>query len=166
MTAVLRPTVFDQRIVEYLPGLEHLSRSFRSKPEDQEDLVAETVAYCLENWENYREDGGFWGWLMWSMRGIAGRTRFRKSETPVDPHRIAKTTRQTMPAQEASADLHKIVPMLDSDSGGILLRNATGESLVDIAKDFVGGAESMRQRRDRRRTKLIRELGLADAASA
>lgn len=145
MSAVTeRPPEFDARVMQYLPGLRKLARKFTRSTEERDDLVTDTIAKALEDWQKFREDGGFWNWLYWTMRGIAGkghkadRTRIClgaaapfEADDPVLQARFS-----TAPVQDVMLDLEDAVRLAGRiRNGDMLLRVAGGETLRTIAEE-------------------------------
>lgn len=142
--AIERPAEFDARVMQYLPGLKKLARKFTRSTEDRDDLVTDTVLFALRNWQSFREDGGFWLWLSWNMRGIASE-RTRKSQSPkhcgkhvpFDPDDpILQARLSTAPVQDVGLHLEQAVRLVaDIRHGDVLLRVANGETLASIAAE-------------------------------
>lgn len=75
-----RPAWVDEKIMSYRPGLGKLASAFhKGDREKANDLVTDTIINCLDNWKNFRvEDGGFFGWLSWTMRSVYGNAKKKK----------------------------------------------------------------------------------------
>lgn len=116
MTA--RPASFDALLVRYLPGLK-LAAARMTRPDTlyREDLLNDTVARCLVNWQKYRTDAGFYGWAIFIMRECARERRVRAAR-----HAKASASLDTVhewqvavPAtQEYAVDLAKVMAHVDT----------------------------------------------------
>ena len=142
-----RPAEFDSRLLEYRPGMCKLARKltarhnrrYRTK-EALDDLVTDTVIYCLDNWRNYREDGGWWNWIYWAMRGVLkaqmDRHNVRRCVEPVDnelQYEMAVTPATQMDYAELSETLRNLSGGRDSEA---LLRLAMGDTLAEVGADM------------------------------
>lgn len=67
MSIMERPAEFDARVLAYLPGLEALAKRLTRDEDAREELVQGAIVHALTNWQGFREDGGFWGWLRFCM---------------------------------------------------------------------------------------------------
>ncbi|NZD50512.1 sigma-70 family RNA polymerase sigma factor [Rhizobium leguminosarum] len=158
MTNQTRPAAFDARVMAYVPGL----RAFAAKRvprEYREDLVTDTIMYALAHWTNFREDGGMWNWLEWSMRGIlknaatkaANRAKHLRC-VPIEDHMYLST-----PANQlAYADLSRALDSMTGRGGKIVVRRALGHSLREIADDMGLTSERVRQIESREMQRLKR----------
>jgi len=153
-----RPPSFDAKIMAYRPGLINLAYKFGYRGDERDDLVTDTIIYCLEHWQSYREDGGLWMWLFWKMRGIVsaqkrvGRIKIFDLE---DYTQIARTP----PNQEDYADLSTVLAQLSGRSGDVLLRRSIGCQLEEIGKDIGVSRERVRQIEEAARAKLMGRVG-------
>ncbi len=155
MSAVTeRPPEFDRRVMQYLPGLKTLARKFTRTTEERDDLVTDTIAKALEDWQKFREDGGFWNWLYWTMRGIAG-NRVQYDRRRIDlgsqldvQHACADSLVElsVRPTQGVRLDLADALLIVGSlRHGDILMRVANGETLRAIAAERGLSKERVRQ---------------------
>lgn len=58
------------RIMAYWPAI--IMAATKRYPRNREaayDLAVDTVMECRKNWDGFREDGGFYNWIMWQLRG-------------------------------------------------------------------------------------------------
>ncbi|MBB4192764.1 sigma-70 family RNA polymerase sigma factor [Rhizobium aethiopicum] len=155
-----RPAEFDARVMAYVPGLKRLAGR-RVPREYRDDLVTDTIMYALAHWKNFREDGGMWNWLEWSMRGIlknaATKAANRKKNlkfVPIEDHMNLST-----PAtQLAHADLSKALDGMTGRGGKIVVRRALGHSLREIGDEMGMTSERVRQleAREMKRLKAVR----------
>jgi len=143
-----RPKEFDDRLKAYLPGLRALAATLVPRPY-REDLVVDTVMFALEKWQNLRDDGGMWGWLVWNMRGIVSNqaqkaaSRARNATfLPIEDH-----MNLAVPAsQEAYTTLSETLREISSNrNGDVLLRRAMGDGLKEIADERGITCERVRQ---------------------
>lgn len=157
MTDNSRPASFDARVMAYLPGLRKLAAR-RVQPAYRDDLVTDTIAYALEHWTNYREDGGLWNWLVWQMRGILKNEATKKANR--DKHvtfvQMADHMHFSVPAsQEDYADLSFAFDRAAGvKNGDVLIRRAMGDTLDDIATDRGLCRERIRQLESAARAEL------------
>lgn len=138
-----RPTSFDDRVMQYRPGLSKLAWKFTSNREDHDDLVNDTIAEALANWRSFREDGGFWNWLAWAMRGVAQNTRqqMRAKKRTGAVVNIEGMLESRLPHvganQEAAYDLSRLHSQLSQTKHGrLLLRLAAGDTQLDLANEL------------------------------
>lgn len=68
---------FEEEVIELLPDLLSASESMTDRPDDAEDLVAETVASAWEHREDLRDRSSFRGWVFAILRNCC-RARFRR----------------------------------------------------------------------------------------
>lgn len=160
-----RPAEFDARVLAYVPGLRKLASRYTHTAEQREDLVNDTIMYALERWQNFREDGGFWTWLTWQMRGIvknaakssAARRKRVNFVALEDSHQPS-----TPASQDDAAYLGQVLSCLDrldTDTRSCVLRIADGDSLEAIATDYGVSKQAISQRAQRARA------GLADGVA-
>lgn len=152
--AAQRPPEFDARLLSYLPGMQSLAYKLGYRDEDRDDIVTDTFAYCLEHWQNYREDGGFWNWIYWQMRGMSSNTRARRVPRLVEAG-IQYDNAKTMPNQQQYAELCETLRGLTARDGGVLIRLAMGDQLAEIACDMGVSRERARQLGARARARLV-----------
>lgn len=143
-----RPAAFDARVMAYYPGLRRLAA--RHVPlAYREDLVTDTVISALENWGKFRETGGMWSWLEWTMRGIV--TNAAKKAATRDKHvRFVPLEEyhdaSVAPAQEGYTCLSETLRQVSAHRhGSVLIRRAMGDKLKDIANDRGTSVEWVRQ---------------------
>lgn len=154
-----RPASFDARIMEYQPGLRKLASKFTATREERDDLVTDTIIYCLRNWQSFREDGGFWNWLYWSMRGVVSNKRdaVKARITLVqDSDGVFASRRGTAPSQLEYVELCQTLKRLNTRAGGVVVRRAMGETLPEIGADIGVTAERVRQIEEKERKRLVR----------
>ena len=162
LTKNARPKEFDARIMAYVPGMRAKAAKYRKTREGRDDLVTDTIAYCLDHWQNFRADGGLHNWIMWQMRGVVKNNgaydRVRKgvfvdSEFHID-------TASTPPTQHQSAELSAALSHMTGRDGGVLLRRAMGDGLEEIGADLGISRERVRQLEERARVKVRRKMGM------
>lgn len=153
-----RPREFDARVMAYLPGLRSMAAK-RVPREYRQDLVTDTIIYALAHWKSFREDGGMWNWLEWSMRGIisnaATKAAFRKKQAtfvPIEDHMYL-----SMPANQLDyADLSKALDGMNGRGAKIVIRRAMGDSLAEIGQRMGLTSERVRQLESREMQRLKR----------
>lgn len=155
-----RPPEFDARLLSYLPGMKKLAYKFGYKGDDAAELVQETMTYALEHWQNFREEGGFYSWVAFQMRGvISNSTWTRKNRQRLMDEAFPEESRSslTMPNQEQYAELCGTLRRVTGRDGGVLIRLAMGDQLAEIAGDMGVSRERARQLGARARARLVRE---------
>lgn len=164
MTTTTRPTEFDNRVMAFMPGLYNLARKYKRTAEDRYDLVTDTIAYALEKWQNFREDGGMYNWLAWNMRGIASNQRKRNYIHVVEA-KIQYDGARTNPNQQDYAELSSALRLMPAGHGGtILMRRAMGETRAEIGADYGFSHQRVHQIEVATRAKLRKRAGLKVAA--
>lgn len=152
---VTRPKEFDDRVMQYLPGLRGLANKLGLRGEEADDLVTETVIEVLERWQNYREGGGFWNWLYWTMRGRHTNARDKKklpmSQRPIDDYEYSLST---LPSQEGYAELSCTLSRLTGRNGSVLVHRAMGDTLDEVGAIIGVNRERVRQIEMAEREKL------------
>ncbi len=154
-TPAVRPADFDDRVMAYMPGLKRLA--LKKVPRIYaDDLVTDTIICALEKWENYREEGGMWNWLVWQMRGIISNSAIKAKArsahaifVPLDDHDTAVAANQN-----DYVELSMTLDRISGRDGGILLRRAMGYGLREIAEAEGVGSERVRQLEERARKRL------------
>lgn len=156
-TPAARPPEFDARVMQYLPGLRRLASKLGAKGEERDNLITDTIIEALDRWENYREDGGFWNWLYWTMRGKLTNSRDKKrlsiSDRPLEDYAHLMST---APAQEHHVELTQTLARMTARRGNVLVRRAMGDTLQEIGSDIGVGREAVRQLEERERAMLRR----------
>lgn len=165
-----RPAEFDSKLLEYKPGMHNLAKKLTARhnpryrtSEARNDLVTDTIVYCLDNWRNYRADGGWWNWIYWAMRGVikarVDRDNVRRGVETVHnevQYEHASTPATQMDYAELSAVLGQLTGGRDSEA---LLRRAMGDSLEEIGADMGISRERVRQLVERERAGLVKRTG-------
>lgn len=151
-----RPAEFDARVMAYVPGLRNLANKLGLRGEAAEDLVTDTIIEALERWQNYREGGGFWNWLYWTMRGKHTNAR-DKRQLPMTDKSLEDVdyllgSRAT---QEGYAELSKVLSNMTGRKGAVPLRRAMGETLQEIGETIGVGRERVRQIEEGERARLL-----------
>lgn len=155
-----RPAEIDARIMQYLPGLNVLARKLTRNAEEREDLVTDTIIYCLRNWRSYREDGGFYNWMYWSMRGVLSLRRDatrRRLAIVEDPEGRLMALRGTAPTQMDHVELTQTLAAMSERGGGVVIRRAMGDGLAEIGVDLGLCKERVRQIEEKELTALRRK---------
>lgn len=163
-TNTRRTAEFDAQLVAYRPTLRKLAARY-VPPQYREDLVADTIVYCLDHSNSFRADGAFRTWVRWCMwtvvREQAQRAARRKSMVMV-PYEDEYQGAIVEAGQEHYADLSIIVGKIpDTRNGKALLRRAMGEDLAEIGADMGIGRERVRQLVELERTKLRKRTRVA-----
>ncbi|MGM4911464.1 sigma-70 family RNA polymerase sigma factor [Rhizobium sp. 768_B6_N1_8] len=143
-----RPAAFDKRLMEYMPGLTVLARKLSRHPKEREDLVTDTIIYCLGHWTSYREDGGFWNWLYWSMRGVLSSRRDaygRQLKIVDDADGKLLAGRHVDATQLVHMELVQTLESMTARGGNIVIRRAMGDGLGEIGADMGISKERVRQ---------------------
>jgi RNA polymerase sigma factor (sigma-70 family) len=130
-----RPPAFDAKLMKYRPGLLKLAGKFTTTSEERHDLVTDTIIYCLRNWQSFREDGGFWNWLYWSMRGVVGNKKEGvKARVALvqDSDGVLAGRRGVAPSQIEYVELCQTLRKMNTRAGGVVMRRAMGDTLPEI----------------------------------
>lgn len=136
MTTKQRPAEFDANVMAYLPGLKNLSRRYCRDRDERNDLVTDTIAHCLQNWEKYRDEGGLWAWMAWGMRGIASNKRDKRTiEIVDDPTGYFMETASIDPCQETCADVSIALRRAVTPSAIAAIRSVMGYQLREMADE-------------------------------
>lgn len=157
-----RPPSFDARVMAYVPGLRRLAYKLHYRGQDADDLVTDTIIIALSRWKAYREDGGFWMWLQWQMRGIVGARRQLKKVQIVNIDDFVDGSRGEFAwrgNQEDYADLSAALSRISGKSGEVLLRRVMGDGLREIAEEMQVSKEWVRQLEERARADLKKAVG-------
>lgn len=163
-----RPADFDARIVQYLPGLRAFAQKNGFRGDERDDLVADTVVYCLANWTKYRPDGSFWSYLRWSMRGQISvrrdyaRRRKRRGLIVDDPTGRIMESVSTPPEQEWRVDLGRTLRAAEKVGAEIVVRRAVTDDTLDVIAVERGVTRArVGQIVESRRKRLLKEMGAA-----
>jgi RNA polymerase sigma factor (sigma-70 family) len=154
-----RPASFDAKLMKYQPGLLKLAGKFTTTSEERHDLVTDTIIYCLRNWQSFREDGGFWNWLYWSMRGVVGNKKegVKARITLVqDSDGVFAATRGIAPSQLDYVELCQTMRSMSARGGGVVVRRAMGDTLPEIGAAIGVTAERVRQIENKERGRLLK----------
>ena len=132
-----RPASFDARVMAYMPAMKRMASRLTRDREQRDDLVTDTIIFCLANWEKFREDGGLHNWIYWSMRGVSsnGRRLRRVSLIQDSDGRHMQNLKQ-MPNQLDALALKEAVIHLNTRTGNALLLYIMGETFNEIAADI------------------------------
>jgi RNA polymerase sigma factor (sigma-70 family) len=146
----------------YYPGMRKLAAKYVPR-QYREDLVTDTIIYCLAHWQSFREDGGFWTWITWCMRGVvsnrAQAARARKGLVLV-PEGNAYETASTPPAQDRYVELSDVLGKITGTRNGrVLLRRAMGDQMLEIANDIGVTKARVDQIEKRERKRLRKAVG-------
>ncbi len=157
-----RPADFDARLMAYYPGMRKLAGRYVPRPY-REDLVTDTIMYCLAHWQSYRPEGGFWTWITWCMRGIvsnqAQAARSRRGLVLV-PEGDAYETAATPAPQDDYVALSDVLGQITGTrSGNVLLRRAMGDQMKDIANDLGVTKARVDQIEKKERARLRKAVG-------
>lgn len=117
-----RPASFDQRLLAHEPYIRSRMYALEKDASKHEDMYQEIITRALEQWDKYRPDGNFAGWLYWVVRGVVHK-RDRSAEYGPD-------LRATEPTQEYAADLARALERCTEE----VLLSACGHSEADIAE--------------------------------
>lgn len=159
-TAPNRPASFDARVLAYTPGLRNLShRLLPPSPgsETQADLVTDTIILALHRWGSFREDGGMWNWLAYTMRSLARDRRnqwARIVRTVDDADGIRAGRIGIAPAQEDYVMLSSVLKELTGRKRDMVLRRAAGDELCEIANDHGISKQRVQQIVEKERARL------------
>lgn len=161
-----RPPEFDARVMAYRPGLFNLAGKLGARGEERVDLVTDTIIEALEKWQNFREDGGFYNWLYWTMRGRLTNQRKRKTLNVCEmTEEVVEINSCIDPPQYdymALSDTIRCLPR--GRNGSVLLRRAMGETLQVIGDDLGIGKERVRQIEQNSRASVMAATGRANVA--
>lgn len=149
-----RPPAFDSALLAYRPGLRRLASKLGYRGPEADDLVTDTIAYCLEHWTNFRgATDKMWNWIYWQMRGIDKNSRSKKRLQMVTEGRayeIAETSANQADAAHAS----QVVGLLSGRAGDMTMRLAMGDTLEEIAKQHGVSRERVRQLVEKERCRV------------
>jgi RNA polymerase sigma factor (sigma-70 family) len=152
-----RPAAFDARVLAYLPGLSRQAVKLGYRGEEGKDLVTDTIILALHRWGSFREDGGMWNWLVFTMRSLS-RDRRRQAKATIliadDPDGKMAARVSAAPAQEDYASLCGVLNKLAGRERDMVLRRAAGEMLEEIANDHGISKQRVQQLIDRARDRL------------
>jgi RNA polymerase sigma factor (sigma-70 family) len=127
--------------------------------DERADLVTDTIIHCLGHWRGYREDGGFWNWIYWCMRGVHSNKRMQRDRHPrlvEDPDGAIMDSRYTSPSQITHVELSQTLDTMNTRAGKVLLRRAmTDDTLLEIAADMGISKERVRQLETQERERLL-----------
>ena len=159
-----RPPSFDAALIAYMPGMRRLASKLGYKGADADDLVTDTIAYCLEHWKNFRgETDKMWNWIYWQMRGIVKNSRSRKRVMLVaagTSYESAEISASQMDVAHAS----QVVGLLSGRAGDMTVRLAMGDTLDEISSQHGISRERVRQLVERERGRVLGLLGEANVA--
>lgn len=152
-----RPAGFDAALVAYLPTLRKRALFITKHPDAAEELLSDTVTMMLHRASECRMET-FKTWATMIMRGAAfevSRRKGRLKNTGM-PVSIESITWLAVAAdQDSKADLSVAIDHLSKiRHGELLLRNAGGELLTEIAGDDGTSRENVRQKVERARKSL------------
>jgi DNA-binding CsgD family transcriptional regulator len=154
-----RPPSFDAALIAYMPGMRRLASKLGYKGADADDLVTDTIAYCLEHWTNFRgETDKMWNWIYWQMRGIDKNSRSKKRLQMV-PEGRAYEIAESASNQIDVAHAGQVVGLLSGRGGGMTMRLAMGDTLEEIARQHGVSRERVRQIVEKERGRVRALLG-------
>lgn len=160
-TPAKRPAWFDAKMLSYRKGLFALARRRGYVGDEADDLVNDVFVRCLANWQSYREEGSFFAYLHWAMRGIIAENKRRRACRPVlVGAREDVDVTATMPSQEHYAELSLALSRLQGRNGTVVLRQAMGDDLAEIGREIGVSRERARQLAEAERLRLAK-MGLA-----
>lgn len=146
-TAANRPAEFDARLAAHIPALRKRARMYVAHSQI-DDLVQDVMASALENWQGYREGGGFVTWLYWRMRAVMSArrdmaSRQKRSCKTVDVSSVVLA----VPAQQENiAFAAQVVRKLCRSRGGrMLVRIGSGERQAEVAGKYKLSAQRVQQ---------------------
>lgn len=150
-----RPPSFDARVLAYMPGLRRRASQLGYRGEEARDLVTDTIILALHRWGSFREDGGMWNWLAFTMRSLSRDRRKARGIVIVDDPDGERAARISMaPAQEDYAALCGVLNKLTGRGRDMVLRRAAGEWLDEIANDHGISKQRVQQIIERERERL------------
>lgn len=156
-----RPLAFDSALLAYQPGMRRLASKLGYRGPEADDLVTDTVAYCLEHWTNFHgETDKMWNWIYWQMRGIVKNSRSKKRLEMV-PEGRAYEIAETSANQADVAHAGQVVSLLAGRSGDMIMRLAMGDTLEEIARQHGVSRERVRQIVEKERARLLVLIGEA-----
>lgn len=169
MTETRRPAEFDAKVMAYMPGLKSLSHKYAPAGE-REELIQDTLVQIFASWKNFRGDdygsgSGFYNWLAWQMRAVAGNKRSKKSVPTVYDDNGKYSAIVGMPADQERAVIAKdMLGRATGRDGAILLRRGMGCGLKEIGAELGLTRERVRQLEVRGRDSLRKACGMKVAA--
>lgn len=154
-----RPASFDAKLMKYRPGLLVLAAKHTKTREERDDLVTDTMIYCMRNWQSFREEGGFYNWLYWSLRGLVSNKKgaVKARVTLVqDSDGVFAATRGIAPSQLDYVELCQTMRSMSARGGGVVIRRAMGDTLPEIGAAIGVTAERVRQIENKERGRLLK----------
>lgn len=149
-----RPASFDDSIMAYRPGMSNLARKLGCRGEERNDLVTDTIVYCLENWQNFHGDTSkMWNWIYWQMRGVISNKRDKRKLEVVDSQ-FHYDSATTPPSQLDYAELSDTLRRMAGREGDVLMRRAMGFKLREVGKQMGISTERVRQIEEQARAGL------------
>lgn len=168
MTA--RPPEFDAILMRYLPALKKLAAKMtRFDRQEREDLINDTIVACLGNWQKYREDGGFYSWMVFMLRDrVRARRQAWVKHTFVDDIAGVPEWRFAMPApQEHAVEVGQVMAEIDRlgpTTATVFRMLGAGFTGVEIAAEIGVSPQAVANRIGRHRPRLVAALGYGAAA--
>jgi len=149
-----RPPSFDAALIAYMPGMRKLASKLGYRGSEADDIVTDTIAYCLEHWTNFRgATDKMWNWIYWQMRGIDKNSRSKK-RLQMMPEGRAYEIAETSANQADVAHAGQVVSLLAGRAGDMTMRLAMGDTLEEIARQHGISRERVRQIVEKERSRL------------
>lgn len=163
-TTTQRTAEFDAQLVAYRPTLRKLAARY-VPPQYREDLVADTVMYCLDHFKAFRVDGAFRTWVRWCMWTVVreqAQSAARRKSMVMVPYEDEYQGAIVEAEQEHYADLSIVIGKIpDTRDGKVLLRRAMGCRMQEIADDLGLTRARIAQILRDEHTKLRKRTGMA-----
>ncbi|MEJ0069327.1 MAG: RNA polymerase sigma factor [Pseudomonadota bacterium] len=154
----------EEQLVDHIPELRRLARSFDKDRAAADDLVQETLVRALQKLHLYEPTGPFAGWLATIMRNLfIDRTRRRKikPEEPVDvlPQALEPRSKDDPIDRLTLRDLKIAIAGLPPAQREVLLMiGVSGQSYEDVAAQLAVPLGTVRSRLFRARETLMRKM--------
>lgn len=153
MTKTNRPKEFDDRLLAYLPAIKKMVNRYDFTYEEKEDLISETFTSCLEGWEKYREDGGFYRWIWWMVRyNVKLATDRKKRDSRIGEVDLVGHLECN---QEHFCNIISLENVLSERELDILIKRAIGYGIVELSSFFSIGKSQISVIEHSARKKLI-----------
>lgn len=154
---------FDARVVAYMPMLRRTAARFGG---DRDDLVQETVAHALTQWQSFRVDAnraepyghgsGFHNWLYWQMRTVVfNRKTYREA---VECEQVVS------PSQENIVYAKQVLDSIEPKHRTMMEMIALGHTRADIGAATGRHHQCVTDSVRRVRAKLVKSTGEKVAA--
>jgi len=177
-----RPIEFDDRVMDYLPGL-YAKAGRLVRPENRSELVQETLVTAFANWESFEHRGSNWEglytWLVFRMRGVTSRwgrknarvemlsldAGFNTEDGDAENYLEQASTPPTQEeATEIALTLRNITKCMSRREGDVLKFRMMGHQMPEIAEIYGVSKQAIAKTLGTARGKLEAHVSKAPAA--